>query len=263
MEEKKQREKPPAGVFDKKNKPTVADAVHEDAVSGPEDKDNFVGPFEQQADEIKTRVASQKKNVQRDYAEQAASNINKTMDSPDPFEDETVTENDMKLAEKLIFDGFAECEAQIPNFPDQKFTICSTNAEEISIIDEIIFDMLKSKERPDGTFDIAQNNVTTMRNALTVALGYRGRNQTEICTNRTEHLNTIKRAIIKVGDLESEGNLKAAAELKQDLKGALLKRARKIKQLPTAIIDFLADEKFKFDKKMYTIMTAKTTIPKS
>jgi pyridoxal biosynthesis lyase PdxS len=77
------------------------------------------------------------------------------------------------------------------------------------------------------------------------------------------HLNTIKKAIIKVSELENSGEMVKAKELKESLKKALIKRATAIQRLPTPMIDFLSGEKYGFDSKMFSIMSSKKILPKS
>jgi hypothetical protein len=170
----------------------------------------------------------------------------------------------MYWKKQLIFKGYAETNIEMSNFPGKKFTICSTNAEELSIIDDMAFDLAKSvKTNDDGTIDIPDNHIKTLRNALFVALSYRGCDGHELMTDPICHLNTLKKAILKMNDCFNDGDLENGKQLKESIKSALKKRATAVKRLSTTMIDFLSGEKYKFDNKMYTIMNKKKIIPKS
>lgn len=130
-------------------------------------------------------------------------------------------------------------------------------------MDEVLFDYVKIKEKTDGTIDMPQNHISTMRSALFLALGYRGRDKEELCEEPTERLNTIKKAARRVTDLEIAGKMEEAVSLRKSLKKALFARGLRVKRMSTQMIDFLSDEKYKFDRKMYKIMTMKEVVPKS
>lgn len=268
----------PGGVFDRPpqregqvtTKPAPAEETPAaEETAPPEKKEEFQTPFEQQEGLVRSRVMTgQDKKPGEGYAEKAASAINKAAGSTPDLTDEyreamTVSKEDLELAEKLVFDGYAEIDIEMPNLPGKKFTICSTNAEEMSMIDEIIFDMVKEKEADDGRVDLPQNHIQTWRNALYVALGYRGMNQTELCDNGQHHLNTIKKAIQKISDLQFDGNIGQSEKLKTDLKKSLKVRATRVRRMGTPLIDFLSAKKLEFDQKMFAIMSSKGILPKS
>jgi len=228
------------------------------------EKENFKDPFEEQNTGVRERAHKAKQNTDT-YSDEAAAKINKSLsgDSAD-IEDIPIEEADIKLAEKLIFDGYAETDVVMDSFPDSKFTMCSTNAEEMGMIDEVIFDIMKKNETDDGMVDMPQNKIQTLRNAIFVSLGYRGRDGVDLCgEDRSRHLNVIKKGIVRRGDLEIAGKVEETEKINVSLKEAILIRARRVQQLSTPLIDFLSAEKWKFDKKMYKIMTQKGVIPKS
>lgn len=271
-----QQGKTPGGVFDRPQrgegqattKPAPAETPAAEETAPPEKKEDFQTPFEQQEDLTRRRATSGTRKPGESYAEQAANQINKAAgETPDLTEEMkeamSVSEDDLALAEKLVFDGYAEVDVTMPNIPDKKFTICSTNAEEMSVIDEIIFDMVTEKEGKDGRIDLPQNHIQTWRNAMYVALGYRGMNQKELCDKARHHLNTIKKAIQHVSELMFQGELKQAEELKDDMKKAVKARALRVRRMPTPMVDFLSGKKVEFDQKMFAIMSAKDILPKS
>jgi len=268
-----QQRQPRQGVFDQKNsnlkapiEPVPKPAVRQEQNNAPssEPKEDFKDPFEQQGTDIKERARKAKENTDT-YADETASKINKSLSDGDiSLEELPITEDDIKLAEKLIFDGYAETEVFMDSFPNNKFTICSTNAEEIGMIDEIIYDVMKKHETNDGMIDIPQNKVQALRNAIFACLGYRGRDGEDLCgVDRSRNLVVIKKAIVRRGDLEQTGKSEEVETLNKSLKEAIVIRARRIQQLPTPMIDFITAEKYKFDKKMYKIMTMKGVVPKS
>jgi len=254
------------GVFDVKN-----DKAKTGAATKEDGGDQSLGPaanikedyHEPSAVEIQKKAPKPPQSKEDQYQEDAADKINKAMAGEDLYDDIEVNEEDLKLAEKLIFDGFAETDVFMKNFPDRKFTICSTNAEELSVMDEILFDMVKNHEKADGMIDLPQNHMSSMRSALFLALGYRGMNKQEICSAPGQHLNTIKKAVIRLTKLELDGKMEEAEKLRVSLKHALKSRAIEIKRLPTPMIDWLSNKKVEFDKKMYKVMSTDNIIPKS
>lgn len=231
-------------------------------------KEDFKSPFEQNEALLRDRATQEVAKPKESYAERTAEAINSATgggaDLTAEYQDAvSVSEADLELAQQLIFNGYAETDVEMPNMPGKKFTICSTNAEEMSMIDEIVFDMIKEKEEDDGRVDLPQNHIQTWRNAIYVALSYRGRDREELCSSGTHQLNTIKKAISRVSDLEMTGDMEAAEKLKGELKKALKFRALQVRRLGTPFIDFLSGKKMEFDSKMSTIMTSKNIIPKS
>jgi len=263
-----QQQRQPRGVFDKKTEPDIKE---NNINSEDSKKENFKDPFDQQSEEISKRSQKSKPELKNLIEDQAlvntanavnnagsGKNVQADLDEMDKF-----SENDIKLAEQMIFNGYAEYDEEIPNFPNHKFTICSTSAEEIAIVEEIIFDMIKKAERDDGTVNLPQSKVTGLRNGLFVAISYRGMDKNEIATDTSCQLNTIKRAVIRVAELENMGNLEDSEKLKTSLKKRLLQRASIVNRMATPLIDFLSDSKYKFDSKMLGILRHKDIIPKS
>jgi hypothetical protein len=265
----------PAGIFD--SRPAVKPTIRERAQAPQEDsvvaapKETFKPVERQHADKMaelaKRGAAAPLKSKDELLAESAAAalsgsgpgkSIEAELDEMDRFNEE-----DIKLAEQLIFKGFAEFDIEMPKLPNTKLTICSTSAEEVAIADEIIYDMVKKGEDEKGKVNLPANNVQAMRNALFVSFCYRGVNKKELTADTRCHLNSIKTAVIRVSDLENAGDLDGATSLKKSLKKAIIERATAVKRLPTPLIDFITEKKYEFDTKMTAIMNAKNTIPKS
>jgi len=237
-------------------------------------KQDFEDPFLMQSSQIKEREAKGKKSLEETLTqgESAAEKTSEALKNQGPTknvqadleESEKFSDEDIKLAEQMIFKGYAEFDVSMPHIPNVKITLCSTSAEEIGMIDEIAFDMVKdAKELKDGNLDMPQNHVTRMRNALFVALSYKGKNETELMQDQRAHLNTLKRAIRKISDLYSSGEIEDADELKKSVKQALIARATVVNRLPTPLIDYISNEKYEFDDKISRIMNSKGVLPKS
>jgi hypothetical protein len=253
---------PTAGVFDKKSNIVEPDPV-------PENKKDFKDPFQEHSEQISSRAAKQRPRINQNEtaAEKAADALNNQDNTKleAEFEDlQKISDKDLELAEQMVFRGYAEFDVSMPNLPNHNFTICSTSAEEISMVDEIIFDMVKSAENKEGVVDLPQTKVRSRRNALFLAIAYRGMDRQELMgDNSIAYLNTIKKSIIKISELEDAGEIEKAVEIKKSVKKYLSMRATAIRKLPTPTIDFLSGEKYNFDDKMLKIMSSKHILPKS
>lgn len=243
------------GVFDKR---PIQDDAQKPSPTAARPKEDFVSPENLKQQEMSHKAIRENEPPKIMGATPGKNDVQSDLDDL-----EKVSPEDLKLAEELIFKGYAEFDVDIPNLPGNSFTICSTSASEFNLIDEVLFDKVKDNEDKDGNVDMPQNKLQALRTALTIALSYRGRNKDELCKDSINHLNTIKRAIIKVNEYELSGDLKNMKELKDGLKQALLVRAIEVMKLPTPMIDFLSTEKFDFDTRMHRIMTEKQVLPKS
>lgn len=260
------KEPPAAGVFDQNKQPGTTDTP----LKGPE-KTAFKSPHTQHAEMISERV--NKPNVAPVNESEAAANAtNAALNNTGPGRNveaeleelDKISEDDLKLAEKMIFDGFAETDVTMPNLPGHALTICSTSAEEANLTEEVIFGMVKKAEDlKDGTVDIPQSKIQSMRNALGIAIAYRGMDKKELVDDTSCYLNTIKKAVTRLSELENSGEMDDAKKLKDSLLKALIKRATAVQRLSTPLIDFLAVSKYEFDSKMYKIISSKQVLPKS
>jgi hypothetical protein len=267
--------KPASGIF---NKPTSNQAEaspnnipdnlpvqnNQDVPRPP--KENFPDVFRQQEEMIQnTKAATQAK---KDPDAENIDQLNKALsgDNKSSLDEDIVkiSKEDMALAEQLIFNGYTECNVEMVNFPGRKFAICSTNAEEMGLIDEIVFEKIRSvKQNDDGSVEMPENSIRALRNALFISVSYRGVDGKDISTDAICHINTIKRAILKLGDIYNSGELAKADDLKKSIKQAMIKRATIVKRMPTPLIDFITNEKYNFDVKMLKIMNEKNIVPLS
>ena len=267
-----------SGVFDKPRQPRLEPRkapgssrpeitpTQESSEPVPQ-KEAFPDPFKEQARMTQETMLKMKHTDKAEEAQTDQINkINEAMESKNlnPMDEEKVTAEEMSLAEQLIFKGYAETQVEMGAFPGKKFAICSTNAEELSMIDEVVFDMVKgAKSNSDGTVDLPENHLVTMRNAVFVALSYRGIDGKDLAPDAQYYLNSLKKGVYLMNEMYNDGKIDEANKLKESLKKAIIKRATLIKRLPTPLIDFLSGEKLRFDSKMSRIMGLKTIVPKS
>jgi len=240
-----------------------SDAAHMNS-SEQKPKEDFPDPFKVH-EEMMRNVSRPKEKDQSDKDVDAINNAGVSASESQENEDfMKISKEDLELAEQLIFNGYAECQIEIANFPGRKFTICSTNGEEMNMIDEMAFDKLKSaKQNNDGTIDMPDSAIKSLRNSLFIAISYRGVDGKDIAQEPIIQINTLKKAILKLGDLYNSGDIDNAESLKASIKKALLKRATIVKRMSAPLIDFLSDEKYNFDVKMLNIMSEKKMLPKS
>ena len=234
----------------------------------PTQKENFTGPMQQAAKMASEQQQQAKVLSKPDNQEEAISKANQAMagsvDMDKVIEEfDSISVEDLNLAEQLIFRGYAEKEVSIDKIPKAKYTICSTDADEVAFQDEMIFDYIKLNQDKDEAMTTSSTNVGAYRNAMTIALSCRGLNQKEFCENASHHLNTIKSGIRKVRECELNGDLPESIKIKTEVKKSLKFRTIKVMQFPTPIIDFLSQRKFEFDQLMFSIMNTKNIIPKS
>jgi len=194
----------------------------------------------------------------------ASGGSGKTRDEQDLDELSKISVEDLQMAEEMVFKGFVEYNVQMANLPNHTFTLVSSTADEIALIEDVILDHIRANEdSKTGEVNLADANVKALRNALAIAMSYKGADGKELCETPIHTLTMIKRAILKCKEYEVAGDLSKFSELRTSLKKSVKARASRVMGLSTPLIDFLSQEKFKFDNKMFTIMTTKNIIPKS
>lgn len=262
------------GVFDKdksEGNQMAPESDKETTVTDINTKTNFQGPHEmakRQSSEISEKIS---KKMVKTSTEQKIDNVNQMLSGTTEQnnlerefkEIDKISPEDLKLAEALIFRGYAEKQFQMEHFENKTFTICTMNADEVSLVEEMLFDIVKENNDEDGNIDIPEVHFTRMRNIFNVALCYKGDNGKDICQDRICHLEVIKKAVAKMAEYEGEGQLKEFKELKDSVKKSLKKRAVIIKRLPVPVIDMFSNAKYEFDNLMFRIMNAKGIYPKS
>jgi len=251
------------------NEPTPPSSVQnapETAQEAP-GKTDFKDPIREHAEmkaESERRMAAlnRAKNPQEDAVaklnESMAGGGSKALEDEDAFSDE-----DLRIAEEMIFKGYAEKTVPMQNLKNRTLTVCSTSAEDISVIDAIVFEYVKKHTKDDGTVDLGNNSVQAFKNSLHLALSFKGFNDKDVCDTPINHLTTLKNAVSRYSELESQGELEKASNLFKNMRDSLLVRAARIKKFPTPLIDFIGEEKYKFDTKALQVMSTKGIIPKS
>jgi hypothetical protein len=222
-------------------------------------KSDFKDPFKENSE----RAAKAQQKSADQMVEEA---IQKTMSTPqlpastDKKVDDipVISEADIALAEAMIFKSYAEIDVTSPNLSKYVFTITTLNAEEINLVDELVYEMAV-----EGGDKISNRMVESFRSCCFVALSYRGMNKDELCKeDAAAHLNTLKTAVMRYNEHLAMSKLKEAGELKEEIKKKLKYRVMKVRRLSPPIIDFILNEKAKFDTKMHEILNIKGVVPK-
>jgi hypothetical protein len=268
------------GIFDQQIKPKFT-SDQDSSLMRPENKQTTVAQLdkkedfksieEQTAEMIMKTNAVSKSLLNESKEQKAIDQINSSVGIDQTKENEkeladidSISEEDLKLAESMIFQNYAEKTVPIPNFKNHTITICTTSPEEIDIVDEMLFDMVKQKENKEtNSVDISDALVRSARNMYNLALGYKGMDEKDIShDNSCQSLNIIKKGIGKLSQYENEGNIKNFSEMKDSIKKAIRQRANVIKKSPTPVIDFISQSKYDFDQKMFNVMNSKNLLPK-
>jgi hypothetical protein len=228
--------------------------------------------FKSVADQSKVIASDiEKRNramAQKSPEQLAADKINQGLsgrnDQADFDEMEKFSEEDIKMAEEFLFNGYVETQIEMHNLPKIKHTICSVNAEEMNLIDEIVYEEAKRFQKPNGEVDISQLSIQSLRSSLYIAFSYKGSNGEDfVKDNRVLQLEIIKKGMKKLSELYSEGDIENVDSFKESIKQTIKKRAARVRQFGTPLIDFLSDRKYKFDMKLFNIMNQEKIIPKS
>jgi len=175
-----------------------------------------------------------------------------------------ISEDDVEMAQQIIFKGFAMKESVMEIAPDTKFVITTSTAEEISIVNYMMMVLLNENENVDGKVEIPQVELTAIKNSYNLALSYIGMDYNDIMEDDPScRLETIKAGIKKMSEMYAMGDSEKADKIRQSIYDSVRKRSSIIRQMSIPLIDFISDEKYKFDAKMYNVMKRKSIIPKS
>jgi hypothetical protein len=219
-------------------------------------KKDFKDPFKENAERI---AQVQKKSADQMVDEAMAKTVTPPVEAEKPPEIPNISKEDLDLAERMIFNNYAEIDVSSPNLEKYTFTITTMSAEEINLIDELVYEYVKENDDK-----ISNQMVNTFRSLCSVALSYRGMNKKELCEeDGTAQLNTLKTAVMRSNELLSFGKIDEAGKLRDEIKKKLKYRIMKVRRLSPAVIDFILDEKFKFDQKIHNILNIKGVVPKS
>jgi len=177
-----------------------------------------------------------------------------------------ITDEDEELAEQMLFKGYAEKDVVIPALKRKGtyISICTMTPQDISIVNKIVYDMIRENEDEDGLMNIPDIEITNSKNSFTMALSYIGIDGVDLCEDIvTAKLATLKMAIKKYNELASIGEIDKAEGLLKDIVKNVTIREKMFKQIPTSIVDFISEQKFKFEDRLYSIMNQDAIIPKS
>jgi hypothetical protein len=219
----------------------------------------------------KEEIVLTPKNKDEAAIQEAMESVNSTSGNNSMVTDEEqamleITDEDEELAEQMLFKGFAKKDIVIPMFRKKGtfITVTTLSPQDMTVVNQVIYDMIREGEDEDGKMEIPQIEITTTKNAYTMALSYVGLNNTDICDDiPTAKLTSLKLAIKKYNELASIGDIQKADSLYNDLKNKLKIRVARFREIPTVIVDFISEEKYKFESRMYAIMSQEAIIPKS
>lgn len=174
-----------------------------------------------------------------------------------------ISEEDLSLAEALIFRGYAEKTVKFPQFKDHTITVTTTSPLEFDIIDELKFDLVKANEdKTTGIVNLSDAIVNSAENMYKLALGYVGMDNQDFCQDKSASLSIIKRAINTLDQIELSGDIEKLKKFKIEIKDAIRKRANVLKKVPTPMIDFISKTKYQFDDVMFKIMETPNIVSK-
>jgi len=234
-------------------------------------KVNFDNIFQQDAKakaERQKRMDEAAKNKSPDMAgidklnEQLSGGSAEDKISKEFEEIEQFTDEELALAEELIFKGYVEFDKKMSIGKDNSITICSMTAEENELVNELVYSLLKEKENDEGDVDMPQSAVTMFSQFCGLALSFKGYNGEDFCKERKYSLALIKSAISKLPEFEAAGDLKRYSEIRDEIKGVIKIRASKMKRIATPVVDYISNQRYIFERKMYSIMNKENILPK-
>ncbi len=177
-----------------------------------------------------------------------------------------VTEAEEALAEQMLFNGYASKDVVIPVFARKgtHVTVTTITAQEMSLVNQMVFDYIREAENKDGNLDIPEIEIAAYRSALTACLTFRGINGKDLCENdAVATLYQLKAGIKKANSLLSSGNIEKGESLITSVKQKVRYRVSQFKDLPTPVTDFISDERYRFEQRMFEVMNKEAILPKS
>lgn len=172
------------------------------------------------------------------------------------------TEEDLKMAEQLLFEGFAVKKVKLTE--NTLATIYSINTHEVELVNEMMFDFTKSHETKNGQVDLSQKSVELLSQLYTLAFSFKGYNDKDISESKSNSLDLLKRAAKQMNDFEMEGSIEKYETIKEELKKAVKKRAARIKQIPATVLDAITAKRYEFERVLFDIINrGENLLPKS
>jgi hypothetical protein len=181
--------------------------------------------------------------------------IEKELEDLNKFSDE-----DIKLAEELLFNGHAKKTIKLSEKVGATFY--STNAAEISLINELMYEFTKKYESTDGRLDVSQKTIDHMNQLYMLTISFKGYDDKELSSAKTRSLDLIKSAFKRLSEFEIAGEIDNYKKLSDELKVVIKARAAEIKNMAGTILDALSFKRYQFERDMYDIITRGDVIPK-
>ena len=173
---------------------------------------------------------------------------------------EKFTEEDLELAEQLLFNGY--CEKTFKLTPKSSITVASISAAEIDIINEMMFEFGKNYETEDGRLDVSQKTIDFINSLYLLAVAFKGFNGKELSETSTRSLSILKNAFKNLSELEIQGDLKKYKEYREEVKKAIKNRSIEIKRLSTPVVDAISQKRYLFERTLFQIVNKGDVIPK-
>jgi len=240
-----------------------------DVKERPDQKENMDNLFSiagQQREETRNKMKSAVNKSRPD--EEAVSKLNNQLSGgkggeiEKELEDmEKFSEEDIRLAEELLFNGFCVKTDKITS--KISATFYSMNADEMEMIQYLMFEFTKKYETKTGMLDVSQKTVDAMNQLYILSVSFKGYNDVDIAPSKTVSLDILKSAFKKLSDLEIEGDLENHKNLTEEIKKVMKIRASYIKKLPATVVDILSAKRFAFEQVLYKILEKGDLYPKS
>ena len=181
--------------------------------------------------------------------------IEKELEDMDKF-----SEDDLALAEELLFNGF--CRKDIPLTKKTKATFYSMNADEMEMINQLMFEFTKKHENKDGIVDVSQKSVDSLNALYVLAVSFRGFDGKDIAPSKSCSLEMLKSAFKQLAELEISGDIETHGKLSEEIKKVMKIRATYVRRKPTALIDVLTSKRYEFERVLYDILKRGDVYPK-
>jgi hypothetical protein len=237
----------------------------------PEKKEDFADIFMQDAQLKQQTMASVKRAQEKERPmDEAVTKLNDALSGKNEeskkiekeLEDlSRYTDEEIKMAEELLFNGYTKHNYKLSKTVDA--TIYSTNAVEISIVNELMYEFTKKYQKSDGSVDVSQKELDHIHQLYLLAISFKGYNDKEIAEERIRSLELIKNACKKLSEFEIGGDLENYRKLMEEIKKSVKGRAAEIKKLPASVIDSISLKRYSFETLMYEIISKGDVLPKS
>jgi len=234
-------------------------------IRGP--KTDFKGPEEIDREQRQAQEQAQRRApVDKDSESiDRASNALSGKDAEDNEKElkalEVYSKEDMRLAEELLFRGYAEKDFKI--LPNTTITITSMTSAATELVNEMVYEYASKKDEEGNAPDLSAKVVEGRQQMLLVALGFKGINGADISPASGRSLSFIKSGMKRMSDAEIDGDIKKFNETRAELKKIIWARASELKRIPVSIIDAVAKRRFEFERIMFEITSREDLIPKS